>query len=332
LKTKDLFQRLPATARILFVRLRSMGDCLLLTGPVRALKEEFPSFRISVLVESRFASCFSGNRDFHEILTAKGKFSTGAKLLTRRFHAIVNLHGGPTSFAYSCLAWGKRIGVEQYRAAKLYHGIVPAPAATAHTVEATMSLLQWLGVRTDRAPALQYERHPVEATRIQGTLKGRPYVVIHPGAIMATKRWDARQFGEVARGLAARGFTVVVTSGPGEESFASQVARELEGTVILLGLTIPELAELLRGARLYIGNDSGPMHLAAAVGTPTIAVWGSSDSLRWRPWSVEHRVVQNPFECNPCPGYRCLVAASPLCIESVTVEQVNRAVEELLHL
>ena len=81
---------------------------------------------------------------------------------------------------------------------------------------------------------------------------------------------------------------------------------------------------------MYIGNDSGPMHLAAAVGTPTVAVWGSSDSRRWRPWGVEHRVVQNPFECNPCPGYRCLVADSPLCIESVTVDQVNAAVEEVL--
>ena len=136
---------------------------------------------------------------------------------------------------------------------------------------------------------------------------------------------------QVARSLAARGFTIVVTSGPGEESFASQVAREVESaTVILLGLTIPELAELIRGARLYIGNDSGPMHLAAAVGTPTVAVWGSSDSRRWRPWSVRHRVVQNPFECNPCPGYRCLVADSPLCIESVTVEQVNAAVERIV--
>jgi heptosyltransferase-3 len=307
-----------------------MGDCLLLTGPVRALKEEFPGFRISVLVEPAFASCFDGNPDFHEILIAGAKFSTGTRLLIRRFHAIVNLHGGPTSLVYSCLAWGKRIGSEQYRAKWAYHGHMPAPLASAHTVESTMSLFQWLGMRTESAPALRYESHPKEATRMREKLRDRPYVVIHPGSIMGTKRWDARRFGEVARGLAARGLTIVVTSGPGEESFASQVAQEVDGTVILLGLTIPELAELVRGARLYIGNDSGPMHLAAAVGTPTVAVWGSSDSRRWRPWGVEYRVVQNPFECNPCPGYRCLVAPSPLCIESVTVDQVNAAVGELL--
>jgi len=123
---------------------------------------------------------------------------------------------------------------------------------------------------------------------------------------------------------------MVLTAGTGEESWVSEAAREIEGAVIVLGLRIPELAELIRGARLYIGNDSGPVHLAAAVGTPVVAIWGSSDSRRWRPWNIDHRVVQNPFECNPCPGYRCLVADSPLCIESVTVEQVYAAVEELL--
>jgi ADP-heptose:LPS heptosyltransferase len=307
-----------------------MGDCLLLTGPVRALKEEFPGFRISVLVEPRFAPCFDGNPDFAEVLVANGKYSTGARLLTRGFSAIINLHGGPTSLVYSCLAWGKRVGAEHYRGAKLYHGRVPAPSPTIHTAQSTMEFLQWLGVRRESAPALRFEPHPTEAALMQEKLKGRPYVVVHPAALMATKRWDPRKFGEVARGLVSQGLTIVVTAGPGEESLAGQAASYVEHTVVLLSLSIPALAELIRGARLFIGNDSGPMHLAAAVGTPTIAVWGSSDSRRWHPWSVQHRVVQNPFECNPCPGYRCLVAESPLCIESVTVDQVNAAVSELL--
>src|SRR5262249_58531707 len=132
-----------------------------------------------------------------------------------------------------------------------------------HTVEYTAALLRWLGLKSEQTPSLRYEPHPAEAERIQQKLKGRPYVVIHPGSIMATKRWDPARFGEVGRRLAARGLTIVITSGPGEESFASQVAQQIEGTVVLLSLTIPELAELIRGARLYIGNDSGPMHLAA---------------------------------------------------------------------
>ena len=308
-----------------------MGDCLLLTSPIRALKEEFPRFRVSVLVESRFAGCFDGNPDIGEILVAGNKYSTGLRLLLRRFDAIINLHGGPTSLIYSCLAIGRRIGVQHYQYAKLYNGLLPQPDSGVHTVRSTLDLLRWMGVETSDPPPLQYKFHPKEAARIQKRLKGRPYAVIHPASVMATKRWDPGLFAQVARQLTKhRPLTIVVTAGPGEESFASQVAKDIDGTVILLGLTIPELAELIRGARLYIGNDSGPMHLAAAVDTPTVAVWGSSDSRRWRPWKVEHRVVQNPFECNPCPGYRCLVADSPLCIESVTVGQVTAAAKELL--
>ncbi len=307
-----------------------MGDCLLLTGPVRALKEEFPKFRISVLVDPRFVDCFDGNPDFDEVIGAANKYLTGGRLLARRFEAIVNLHGGPTSFAYAVLAMGKRIGAEHYQYSNLYHGLTPRPDPAVHTVESTMALFRWLGVRREQPPPLRYEVHLGEASWIREKLGGRSYVVIHPASVMSTKRWDAGRFGEVGRSLAQRDFRIVVTAGPGEESFAGQTAKEIDGALIMPGLTIPELAELIRGARLYIGNDSGPMHLAAAVGTPTVAVWGSSDSRRWRPWSVKHRVVQNPFECNPCPGYRCLVADSPLCIESVTVDQVNAAVEELL--
>ena len=105
----------------------------------------------------------------------------------------------------------------------------------------------------------------------------------------------------------------------------------LNGVIDLRGETnLRELVRLVYHSQGVLSSITCVMHLAAAVGTPIIAIWGSSDSRRWRPWNVEHRVVQNPFECNPCPGYRCLVADSPLCIESVTVEQVDRTVDELL--
>jgi ADP-heptose:LPS heptosyltransferase len=307
-----------------------MGDCLLLTAPVRALKEEFPDFRISVLVEARFADCFDGNPDFHEIIVASKKFATAARLMMRRFDLIVNLHGGPTSLVYSLSPMGRRVGAEHFQYSKFYNGLLPPPDPGVHSVQATMAMLRWLGVRCEKPPALRYEVHHEAASRMREKLGDRPYVVVHPAALMETKRWQPERFGEVARGIAERDFRIVVTAGPGEESFAGHAAKEVDGSLIILGLSIPELAELIRGARLYIGNDSGPMHLAAAVGTPTVAVWGSSDSRRWRPWRVEHVVVQNPFECNPCPGYRCLVAKSPLCIESVTVAQVNAAVEQIL--
>lgn len=305
-----------------------MGDCLLLTSPVRALRDEFPGFRITVLVESRFSGCFEGNPDIDEIFSVRRK-TQALKLLLRRFDLIVNLHGGPTSLAYALLAIGPRIGFHQFQYRRLYQGLLPPPDPGIHSVEAMMAAFQWLGVRRQHPPPLRFEENPEKAGKVRGSVPAN-YAVIHPAALMETKRWAPQKFAELARSLGDLGLTTVLTCGPGEESLVAAVARELPSCHIRLGLSIPDLAELLRGARLYAGNDSGPMHLAAAVGTPIVALWGSSDSTRWRPWAVEHAVVQNPFECNPCPGYRCLVAPTPLCIESVTVEQAVAAASQLL--
>jgi len=196
-------------------------------------------------------------------------------------------------------------------------------------VEGVLDRFRWLGLRAEAPPSLYYGPQPAARAWVAGKIGRRPYVVIHPGALMETKRWSTERFRTLGRLLNEKGWKVIVTAGPGEGDLACRAAGDLDDSLVLLGLTMPRLAELIRGADLYIGNDSGPMHLAAAVGTPTVAVWGSSNSKRWHPWQVPHRVVQNPFECNPCPGYRCLVADTPLCIESVSVDQVGEAVASL---
>jgi ADP-heptose:LPS heptosyltransferase len=329
LKTKDLFVDLAPQARILFVRLRSMGDCLLLTSPLRALKEQFPGFRVTVAVETRFAECFSRNPDVEEVLSISRK-TDALRLIGRRFDATINLHGGPTSLGYTLMTRGPHIGFEQFQFSSLYTALLPPPDAKLHSVEATMAAFRWLGVRRTSPPPLRYEAQSEKARQVRAGLGSHPYVVLHPPAIMETKRWEAGKFVELSKALERVGLATVLTCGPGEDAMVQTVAKAVPTAKVLGGLRITELAELIRGARLFGGNDSGPMHLAAAVGTPVVALWGSSDSRRWRPWAVPHAVVQNPFECNPCPGYRCLVASSPLCIESVTVDQAVEAAMRLL--
>ena len=330
-ETQDFFHTLGSHADILFVRLRSLGDCLLLTAPVRLLKRQFPGFRVAVLVEERFRECFSRNLDFFEVLTTRsGKLASLRKLLRRRFDAIINLHGGPTSTIYTCAARGVRIGVDDFHYPFLYSGLIPHGDSQMHTVEKTMEWFRWMGLDGGGTPALEYAPHAEAADWARETMGPDRYVVINPAASMDTKRWAMDGFTKIGRLLQAEGLRAAVTAGPGVEDLARRVAAAVPGSVLLLDLEIPQLAELIRAADLYLGNDGGPMHLAAAVATPTVAVWGSSSSIRWRPWGVPHRVVQNPFDCNPCPGYRCLVAATPLCIESVTVAQVAEAVASLL--
>jgi heptosyltransferase-3 len=305
---------------------------------LRALKSQFPRFRISILVEQRFADCFRNNPDVTEIIAVRNKAATIMRGLPRRFDVIVNLHGGPTSLLYALSARGPAVGGEQYPHRWLYRGTFPRPDPEQHTAQSTLNTFRWLGVSAVTAPPLRVERDDLAAARVEQMLKrGRPnegpdagtYVVVHPAAVMVTKRWPVDRFAALVQWLQDRGMRVVLTSGPGEEALLTTIQQAVSGVTALPGLGIPELAELIRGAQLYVGNDSGPMHLATAVGTSTVAIWGSSSSVRWHPWGVAHRVVQNPFACNPCPGYRCLVASSPLCIESVTVEQVESAIRDI---
>ena len=136
-----------------------MGDCLLLTSPIRALKEEFPDFRVSVLVESRFAGCFEGNPDVDEVLSIARK-KEALKLARRRFELVLNLHGGPTSLAYSLLPYGPQIGFEQFQYRRFYNGLLPSPDPKVHSVEATMAAFQWLGVQRQTPPPLRFEGQP----------------------------------------------------------------------------------------------------------------------------------------------------------------------------
>jgi cystathionine gamma-synthase len=329
--TQDLFHSLRPSAELLFIRLRSLGDCLLLTGPVRALKQQFPRFRVSVLVEERFRECFSRNSDFEEILTTgSSKYATLRQLSSRRFDAVVNLHGGRTSLIYACAPHGPRIGIDDFRYRFAYSGLIPRGEDRMHTVEKTMEWFRWMGLGAMEAPRLSYASHPEHAAWARHVMGEGPYAVIHPGASLDTKRWSVDGFAALGETLESMGLRSAVTAGPGEEALASRLSQRLPASTVMLDLGLPRLAELIRGAELYLGNDAGPMHLAAAVGTPTVAVWGSSSALRWRPWGVPHRVVQNLLECNPCPGYGCRVAPTPLCIESATVGQVADAVQSLL--
>jgi heptosyltransferase-3 len=113
-------------------------------------------------------------------------------------------------------------------------------------------------------------------------------------------------------------------------SFAD-IGRTLTGELpVLSGLPLSELAALMKGASLYIGNDSGPMHVAAAVGTPVVGIFGSSDPQRWHPWGVEHRTLWAGLECSPCHGKWCVNPYRHACLERIEVHTALDACLELL--
>lgn len=162
----------------------------------------------------------------------------------------------------------------------------------------------------------------------------RQLTVIHPGAGAAVKLWQADGWGQAARALAAQGLAVVVTAGPDEEALAADVTAASQGTAInLAGRTsFGELAALLARASLALGPDSGPLHLAAAVGTPTVHLFGPADPVRYGPWGDPNRhiVLRSDWTCVPCGRLDWSDLPAHGCVAAITVEQVLAAAKCLL--
>ncbi|MBI4462890.1 MAG: glycosyltransferase family 9 protein [Acidobacteria bacterium] len=327
------------------LRLRSLGDTLLTTPALRALKAWRPDLKLAALVDRRSSDVLAGNPDVSERIEFDGARRLGevvARVRGEKFALAVNVHGGTLS-ALLTLGSGAcyRAGRTHFRFRFAYNLLCPEPPAVVgrreiHTVEDRLSTFYWLGVPQGEVPGLQV--FPQESARdavhkklaAHGVHAGTRYGVLHPTATFFTKEWPLARFLELAGWLQReQGLVPVLSCGPGE---ARRIRRALAGrAVACLGETsVGELIALIEGAALYVGNDSGPTHIAAALGRPLVVLFGSSNSVAWRPWQTAHELVQNYYPCNPCPGDRCYVFDEPKCILSITLEQVQAAVERTL--
>jgi ADP-heptose:LPS heptosyltransferase len=180
---------------------------------------------------------------------------------------------------------------------------------------------------------------PSAAAEVTGKLKtaGVPdsaqIALIHPTAAFDTKRWAADNFVQVAGYVAALGLSPVAVVAPQERVVAAEIEETSSGTITTLAdLSLPEVTALAARARIFIGNDSGIAHIAAAVKTPAVVIFGSSNVNHWRPWSTApSEVVREEMPCAPCPGYTCGQFDEPECIKRVSVENVISAVERVLN-
>ena len=160
----------------------------------------------------------------------------------------------------------------------------------------------------------------------------RPIALLHPAAAFHTKQWPTENFARTAELLAGRGFhSVAIASKP-----ESEVLQKLKGdsnvpVTTFDDLSLPEITALAAKAKLFVGNDSGIAHIAAAVNTPSVVIFGSSNRGHWRPWTdAPHEIVFKELPCQPCPGYVCEVFGEPKCIRSIETEQVFAAIDRLL--
>jgi ADP-heptose:LPS heptosyltransferase len=345
---------LPAGARILIVRLRSLGDAVLATPALRALKRWRPDLRLSLLLYPRFAPVLAGNPNLEEILELDPSGPAGTvrvlkmvvALRRRGFAACFNLHGGTLSALLTGLSDAPhRVGLEGFRFSLTYT-LRARPKAIfgrerLHAVENQIAPFYAAGLPQREIPPLEVLPQPAARAAVaqrlarRGLSPGTRYAVLHPIANFFTKEWPFERYGELARWLEEEhGLAPVLICGRGEGAKLEAVARSYgKAPVRLEDLPVPELVALVEGAALFVGNDSGPAHIAAALERPLVVLFGSSDSEAWRPWTRAAplcAVVQNSYACNPCRGDRCYAFAQPECILSITPEQVRAAIERVL--
>lgn len=330
---------LPHGAEVLIIRLRSLGDVVLLTPAFSALHDWRPDLRLCVLVESFFAPLLEGNPAVSEILLMKSFPGTAAELRRRHFPVVYNQHAGPRSaFLVAATGAPQRVCWTRRQFSFAYNVRVPDPAGRIHTVEHRIEQFYATGLPRGVIPTARVYSQAAAIAEVsaklaaRGIAAGSSYAVLHPGAKYFTKRWAIENFAAVARLLREKhGIAPVFNLGHADAEIAAEVRRQCGSEFTLLdALDLRQLIALLAGCRIYIGNDSGPAHVASALARPVVVIFGSSSSAHWRPWRTENRVVQNDFPCNPCRGDRCYAFAEPRCILSVTLDQVRDACESLL--
>jgi ADP-heptose:LPS heptosyltransferase len=322
---------LPHRSRILIIRLRLLGDVVLLTPAIEALHAWRPDLRISVLVEPSFRALLDGNPAIDEVLVTGGKIATALELRCEKFPIVFNQHAGPSSALLTAVSgaparvcwvnkqfsWAYNVEVPE---ADFFYGTAPV-----HTVEHRMTQFYFTGLPRRPIPhARVYPQSEAQAA-VQRKLgachidAGQPYAVLRPGASGAAKRWPVERFAEMARQLRELFHVVpVINLGPGDGAVADEVQSLCAPYAqVLSGFTLSELIALIAGARLFIGNDTGPTHIAAATGRPVLAFFGASNATRWRPWATPYRLLQD-------------TSASEAGILSVSVAEAAEACRALL--
>lgn len=279
----SVLENLRREGRAAIIRLRSLGDCVLTTPALEILKRARPDLRVAVMVEDRFRDIFEGNPDVEELLPPRL-----AALRGWRPDLCLNFHGGARSAWMTALSGARyRAGFGHFRYPLAYNVRIPRAQEIlgverkVHTAEHLASAMFYLGADVGEVPRAKL------ATQ-EGRRKRLPHCIVHPVAATPEKTWRADGFLAVAEHLKSRGLETVFIGGAGDDLSPFRAYRTVAGA------PLSEIKALLAGAALFVGNDSGPAHMAAAFGVPSIVIFGPSDPEIWGPWRTASEVVRAP--------------------------------------
>jgi lipopolysaccharide heptosyltransferase II len=331
--------------RILITRMKFIGDIVLTTPAIRAVREACPDAYIAYMGDARAVSLLEHTPYLNEIIpfdfsrpTWREQPRVAALLWRRKFDLAIDLFGNPRSALLTFLSGARtRVGLDRPGRGRLYTVRVRDDGTPKNAIEFHMQFLRAVGIAARPLPTAIYitSDERAEARRLlqQAAPGDGPVVGLHPGATWPAKMWLAENFAGLASMLHKRlSARVVLTAGPGDGEVIRQV-QYAAGSPLPLFADVPlrTLAALLSECTAYVANDSGPMHVAAAVGTPTIGIFGPGEENVWFPYSREagHSAFRHNVPCHPCHLDFCNRQGEGFmeCMKGLSVESVFDGVE-----
>src|SRR5271165_357292 len=316
---------IPLPDRMLVVRLSAMGDVIHSMPAIAALRHAKSDLKVGWLIEQRWAELLCSNES--ERLTPRSPLkpladwvhvanfsnwrhdlSSGetwremrsclGEVRAMKYELALDLQGAMRSALAARTPGARvRVGSSQPREApaSMFYTRAIEPSGT-HVVEQALSLASAVAGQSLEYADPPFPLDPIHeawAKEFVTKLDSKPFAILNPGAGWGAKRWPPESFGVVARALTERGLAVVVNHGPGEEQLADAVRESSAGTAVPLNCSISELIPLTRRARLFIGGDTGPMHLAAALHVPVVALFGPTRPERNGPFATRNVVLRS---------------------------------------
>ncbi len=341
--------------RVLLIKLKHLGDTLLLTPTIRFLKERFPDAKIDVIVRASCEPLLESNPDVSRVFAIarpeanQRTWWSGLRenlrlirtIATTSYDYAFDLSDSDRAKIWVLLSHAKvrgfrRVDVKPSWKHRVFNRFDDAPLVSLHQVGRDFETVTRIMSLNGTAGPLTF--HPrVDESAMTGRFpwvqSSKPYVVIHPTSRWAYKEWLPERWAEVADRLDALGFQVVLSGGPesreAETVALIQSAAKSQHLSIAGQVSLHEFGFILGRARMFLGIDTLAMHLAAAMRTPTVALFGPSVISAWTPWGVRAEVVSGPCSCNPSTYANCATGHTP-CMTAIRASSVMEAVERLL--
>jgi heptosyltransferase I len=344
--------------KILIVKMSAIGDVIHTLPALTTLRRHYPDAQIDWLIEETAVEAVRGHRALDRLLIWHRKssikqFRSGNRyapldeirrlakeVRTTRYDLVVDFHALLKSSLWVVLARGDRKagfghGMEHAEGSHLFlNERVPAISMEVHALDRGLILLKALGIPTEKVvydfPILEEnEAQARTLLEVEGVKPEDRFLAIHPMTLWPTKLWDNNRFGQLADRLIEEGYCVAFTGSAADAQALDEICASMTRRAIRLDgrTSLKTLAAVYRMACAAISTDTGPMHIAAAVGTPVVALFGPTAPWRTGPHGKNHTILRVGLDCSPCFRKRCLTRRyeTMACMRRITVDQVVEA-------